>query len=165
MCHVLLMHDCMLAIVGGLSTVAADVTIVSLMFFDVSPMLQWLHYYQAAKYLTKDDKLTIQLQGLSNQGWMMYYGTALSVMGGMLSTPLRSMLSKCVESHEYGKIFTLSSVASALASLMSSVIIQEMYKYTLDTFPGAIYLFHGGIELVAVLMMAIIYAIIKRQER
>ena len=107
----------------------------------------------------------MQLQGLSNRGWMMYYGTALSVMGGMLSTPLRSMLSKCVESHEYGKIFTLSSVASALATLMSSVIIQEMYKYTLDTFPGAIYLFHGGIELVAVLMMAIIYAIIKRQER
>ena len=35
LCHVLLMHDCMLAIVGGLSTVAADVTIVSLMYFDV----------------------------------------------------------------------------------------------------------------------------------
>ena len=30
------MHDCMLAIVGGLSTVAADVTIVSLIPFDES---------------------------------------------------------------------------------------------------------------------------------
>ena len=95
----------------------------------------------------------------------MYYGTALSVMGGMLSTPLRSMLSKCVESHEYGKIFTLSSVASSLASLLSSVIIQEMYKYTLDTFPGAIYLFHGGIELVAVGMMSIVFIWIKRYEK
>ena len=44
LCHVLLMHDCMLAIVGGLSTVAADVTIVSLMVFDDNPMLQWLKY-------------------------------------------------------------------------------------------------------------------------
>ena len=95
----------------------------------------------------------------------MYYGTALSVMGGMLSTPLRSMLSKCVESHEYGKIFTLSSVSSSLASLLSSVIIQEMYKYTLDTFPGAIYLFHGGIELVAVGMMSIVFIWIKRYEQ
>ena len=94
----------------------------------------------------------------------MYYGTALSVMGGMLSTPLRSMLSKCVESHEFGKIFTLSSVASSLASLLSSVVIQEMYKYTLDTFPGAIYLFHGGIEIVAVGMMSIVFLWIKRYE-
>ena len=94
----------------------------------------------------------------------MYYGTVLSVMGGMMSTPLRSMLSKCVESHEFGKIFTLSSVASSLASLLSSVIIQEMYRYTLDTFPGAIYLFHGGIELVAVGMMSIVFLWIKRYE-
>ena len=94
----------------------------------------------------------------------MYYGTALSVMGGMLSTPLRSMLSKCVESHEFGKIFTLSSVASSLASLLSSVVIQEMYKYTLDTFPGAIYLFHGGIEIVAVGMMSIVFLWIKSYE-
>ena len=96
---------------------------------------------------------------------MMYYGTALSLMGGMLSTPLRSMLSKCVESHEYGKIFTLSSVASSVASLISSVIIQELYKLTLIIFPGAIYLFHASIELITVGMMAIMYFLIKRHEK
>jgi hypothetical protein len=106
-----------------------------------------------------------KFKGLSKKGWMMYYGTSLSVLGGMSSTPLRSMLSKCVESHEYGKIFTLSSVASSLASLVSSVVIQEMYEYTLDTFPGAIYIFHGSIELVAVGMMSIVYVWIRRHER
>ena len=30
LCKILLMHDCMLAIIGGLSTVAADTTIVSI---------------------------------------------------------------------------------------------------------------------------------------
>ena len=95
---------------------------------------------------------------------MMYFGTALPVMGGILSTPLRSMLSKCVESHEYGKIFTLSSVASKLASLISSGIIPEMYKYTLDTFPGAIYIFHGIIEGIVTFMMMVVYIFIRKHE-
>ena len=40
------MHDCMLAIVGGLSTVAADVTIVSFISIDV--LKQFYEQYQDA---------------------------------------------------------------------------------------------------------------------
>ena len=95
----------------------------------------------------------------------MYYGAALSIMGGMLSTPLRSMLSKCVESHEYGKVFTLSSTASSIASLCSSVIIQKLYSWTVEDFPGAIYLFHATIELITICMMTIMYFWVNLHEK
>ena len=67
---------------------------------------------------------------------MMYYAMGLTVIGGIESTPLRSLLSKCVDLDEFGKIFTMSSVASNVAGLLGSTVLPILYGDTLETAPG-----------------------------
>ena len=95
----------------------------------------------------------------------MYYATALSIIGGITSTPLQSMLSKCVLKDEYGKIFTLSSVASAISFLFATASVQKLYEYTVDSFPGAIYVFLASAELITVIIMSILFVFVIRHER
>ena len=104
-------------------------------------------------------------QALATKGWMMYYGSALSIIGGLTSTPLQSMLSKCVSKNEYGKIFTLSSVAVSLSSLISSTFLQKLYEWTVESFPGAMYVALSGMELITVLMMSIFFIFVIKHER
>ena len=39
-------------------------------------------------------------------------------------------------SEEYGKVFTLSSVAGSIASLIGATVVPKIYNATIDTFPG-----------------------------
>lgn len=82
----------------------------------------------------------------------MYYAASLTVIGGMDNTPLRSMLSKMVEKHEYGKIFTLTATASSLAGLVTSSVYQEVYAATVSTFPGAMYLLSASMVTVSLVV-------------
>ena len=96
---------------------------------------------------------------------MLYYGVSLTIIGGLTSTPLQSMLSKCVKRDEYGKIFTLSSVASAIASVFAQTMVQKLYKHTVESFPGAMYVFLGCGELLTVFMMSILFIYVIRIEK
>ena len=87
----------------------------------------------------------------------MYYAASLSIIGGLTSTPLQSMLSKVVSKDEFGKIFTLSSVAVNIASLLSSTFLQMLYEKTLKTFPGAMYVGLSVMEVVTVVLMSIYF--------
>ena len=79
----------------------------------------------------------------------MYYASALTVLGGLDATPLRSLMSKMVEPTEYGKIFTFTGIASSLAFLITGSLFQEIYVETVATFPGFMYLLTAGLQLLA----------------
>jgi len=130
LCYYLGIHDCMLAITGGMASICGSVT-----------------------------------AGLATEGWMMYYASGLTIIGGIESTPLKSLLSKCVSSHEFGKIFTLSSIASSLASLIGAVIVPKLYQATLDSLPGAIYFFFASVQVVVVLVITALFVVIIGHEK
>ena len=67
---------------------------------------------------------------------MMYFASGITLLGGIESTPLKSILSKCVETDEYGKIFTLAAVSSSVASLLGGAILPKIYQTFEDTNPG-----------------------------
>ena len=74
----------------------------------------------------------------------MYYATALMVLGGIDTTPLRSLLSKMVQPTEFGKIFTFAGVSFSLARLVTSSIYQEIYADTVEFYAGLVYLIAAG---------------------
>ena len=51
---------------------------------------------------------------------MIYYASALTLLGGLDTTPLRSLLSKLVEPNEYGKIYTFAGIAFLLGHCQMS---------------------------------------------
>jgi len=130
LCYLFGMHDCMLAIVGGLASVT-----------------------------------TYVVTALATKGWMMYYAASLSIIGGLTSTPLQSMLSKVVSKDEFGKIFTLSSVAMNIASLLSSTFLQMLYEATVKTFPGAMYVGLSVMEVITVVLMSIYFIYVIKHEK
>lgn len=95
----------------------------------------------------------------------MYLAVGLSIFGGIESTAVQSLLSKCVHGKDYGKIFTIASVTSSVGSLISSAIIQKLYQYTQDTFPGSVYLLVAGVILVTTVMMGVLYVWLIAHER
>ncbi len=58
--------------------------------------------------------------GLATKGWHMYYGTGIMSLGGPEKAPLQAQLSKMVDTDEFGKIFTLFGVVSAIASTIAT---------------------------------------------
>ena len=95
----------------------------------------------------------------------MYYAASLSIIGGLTSTPLQSMLSKVVSKDEFGKIFTLSSVAMNIASLLSSTFLQMLYEVTVKTFPGAMYVGLSVMEVLTVFLMSIYFIYVIKHEK
>ena len=88
------------------------------------------------------------MQALATQGWMMYYASSLTVLGGLHNTPLRSLMSKIVEPTEFGKIFTFTGVAQSFSSLITGSFFQEIYAETEANFPGLMYLIGAGIQFL-----------------
>ena len=95
----------------------------------------------------------------------MYYASALTMMGPSDGTPLRSFLSKCVDVDEYGKVFTLASVTSSVASLMTSALMQKIYEWTVVSFPGAMYLFSAGTECLSLILISALFWFVSRHEK
>ena len=108
-------------------------------------------------------------QGLATKSWHLYFSSSLMVLGGIDTTPLRSLLSKMVEPSEFGynfflvsnncivyfpilscrKIFTFAGVAFSLARLVTSSIYQDIYLNTVSFFPGLVYMVAAGMTCLA----------------
>ena len=91
-----------------MATIASSIVVVSSPMFSIQIITIQMYYmitYELCNCLIP--------KALATKGWMMYYASALTLLGGLGHTPLRSLMSKMVEPDEYGKIFTFTSVTGA----------------------------------------------------
>ena len=95
---------------------------------------------------------------------MLYYSYAITIFAGIMSTPITSLISKCVDRDEFGKIFTLTSNVEFLAFIGTDTLIKVLYEATLDTFPGAMYFLYFGIDGVVLGLLMSLYIILLRNE-
>ncbi|XP_023322315.1 uncharacterized protein LOC111696803 isoform X3 [Eurytemora carolleeae] len=101
----------------------------------------------------------------ATKGWMMYYGSALSALGGSRSTPESALLTKCVPTSEIGKVYTLYSFFQTLISLVMSSSMQLVYNATIETFLGATYCIAAGQSFIGMLGMIYLYRKVITNER
>ena len=126
------------SITGGMSDITSSIVIVK------SSLEKEINFFSWKFNIF----LKNTLQALATQGWMMYYASSLTVLGGLHNTPLRSLMSKIVEPTEFGKIFTLTGVAQSISTLITGSFFQEIYVETEASFPGLMYLIGAGIQFL-----------------
>ena len=81
--------------------------------------------------------------------WQFYFTLGLGTIGVCKYAVVRSLMSKCIDSNEVGKVFSLFAVAASIAPIGGNPIFRQLYNKTMDTFPGAIFLLCAGLLFLA----------------
>lgn len=95
--------------------------------------------------------------GMATRTWMMFVAVGVGAFGGIASSVLKSMASKCVELEEQGQTFALFSGTETLAKIVGSVGFTLVYSLTCDLFPGFLFLFMAGLSAASILLVAIVH--------
>ena len=74
----------------------------------------------------------------------------------------RFLLSKCIDSDEVGKAFSILAVIAALAPVAGNPLYRQLYDATIDSFPGAIFLLTAALYMAAAIGNLFLY--FKRDE-
>jgi MFS-type transporter involved in bile tolerance (Atg22 family) len=94
--------------------------------------------------------------------WQFYFVYGLGTFGFCKFGIIRSLLSKCIEPDEVGKVFSLLAIISALAPIAGNPVFRQLYNYTISIYPGAIFLCFAAFLFVAMCATAFVY--LKRSE-
>ncbi|XP_059139022.1 proton-coupled folate transporter-like [Physella acuta] len=95
--------------------------------------------------------------GFCTQTWMVYVSVIVGSAAGVITSGLRSILSKAVCDDETGKVFALASSAETLAKLLGSVVFVNIYAATLDIWAGLAYISAALVTLVLIILMVWLY--------
>uniref|UniRef100_A0A0B7AJA2 Major facilitator superfamily (MFS) profile domain-containing protein n=1 Tax=Arion vulgaris TaxID=1028688 RepID=A0A0B7AJA2_9EUPU len=91
--------------------------------------------------------------GFCTETWMVYVSVVIGAMAGVITSALRSILSKSVNDHELGKIFALAASAETAAKLLGSVAFINIYSATVMIWPGVAYACAGIVYLLLAALM------------
>ena len=72
------------------------------------------------------------VKAFAEYGWMYYLGSAINFMGGYAFSASRSIVSKCVEKDELGKVFALLSSLESLVPIGMSQAYASLWAATSD---------------------------------
>jgi MFS family permease len=80
---------------------------------------------------------------------LFYIFQVISTIGNCKFSIGRSLLSKCCESDEVGKMFSILSILLSLTFMISNPIVRQLYNLTIDHFPGAFLLLIAALLVVS----------------
>ena len=63
------------------------------------------------------------------------------------------------------KVYTLVGCLEAVTGLAAAPVCATIYKYSLVTFPGAVYLYEAGCVLVVFVLFLVVDTLIKKHTR
>ncbi|XP_023937035.1 uncharacterized protein LOC112045177 [Bicyclus anynana] len=98
-----------------------------------------------------------------NRTWF-YTAPLFNIFSHTGLTAVRSIATKSVPVEEVAKLSSVIGVMEALAPSIYMPTSSVIYVQTIDTFPGAFYLFDAALTVVALALFAYIYALVKRRD-
>ena len=81
--------------------------------------------------------LGLSLSAFCTELWQFYMARGLCIIAFCKFGLVRSLLSKCVEPHETGKMFSALAIFCALMPTIANPAFRQLYNLTLPYFPGA----------------------------
>ena len=89
--------------------------------------------------------------------WQFYLAQGLATMGYCKYAVVRSLMSKCIDSNEVGKVFSMIAIIAALAPIGGNPVFRQLYNKTISTFPGAVFLLFAALLFLACCGNLILY--------
>ena len=89
--------------------------------------------------------------------WQFYLACGIGILSGCKYSITRSLLSKCVEPQETGKMFSVVAIVSALVLLLANPILRKIYNWSLPFFPGAVMVVSACILGISALLSFYLY--------
>jgi len=133
--------------------------------FLVMPLLSfyWKVHDATIGVIATCSKVTsLVVMSLAWNGWVLFLGACLGFLSAFAAIVIRSMLSKCVNKSDLGKIYSLLASLEAAVPLFASPLFTVVYNSTLDIFPGAVFLVQAGIFFVSGIGFSYIYYLLNR---
>lgn len=96
----------------------------------------------------------------SNRSWMVWLAVVIGSVGGVINSPVRSLLSKMVDEHEVGKMFSLLGSGETMAKFLA-VVFTYLYGSTLDIFSGIAFLLAAALYTIMILIVLVVHVNIK----
>ncbi|XP_071441069.1 probable peptidoglycan muropeptide transporter SLC46 isoform X2 [Hetaerina americana] len=105
------------------------------------------------------------IMAFASTTWMMYCGSAISLLQGAASPVMRSIMSRSVPHDELGRAFTLSTSFEALAPVAAQPLYTYLFRKTLISFPGAFFMLSSVMFSLALMFSCIIHGTHKWHSR
>ncbi|CAD5228324.1 unnamed protein product [Bursaphelenchus okinawaensis] len=86
--------------------------------------------------------------GLATETWHMYIANAVGIFSEMVQPAVVSFIVQLVPADEIGRAFTLFGIAADLAFIITNLVYNNIYKWTVTWRPGFMFEFIGIVELV-----------------
>lgn len=93
--------------------------------------------------------------------WMVYVSVIIGAFAGLITSAVRSLVSKSVNEHEAGKLFSLLACAETASKLFGVLIFVNLYSETADMFAGLAYLFEAVLYICMILLVIWIFKDLK----
>ncbi|XP_022337700.2 lysosomal proton-coupled steroid conjugate and bile acid symporter SLC46A3-like [Crassostrea virginica] len=86
--------------------------------------------------------------GFCDESWMVFVSVAIGAMAGMITSALRSLVSKAVHADEAGKMFSLLACGETCSKFLGTVIFVNLYSVTAHIFPGIAFMVEAFVYLI-----------------
>ena len=97
------------------------------------------------------------LFSLCTELWQVYLAAGLQVLTYCKFSLVRALMSRCIETEETGKIFSVLGIFSQVAVMVANPIYRNLYDFTLPIFPGAEIVMTGGLFVLCTLIYVYVY--------
>nr|XP_021182172.2 uncharacterized protein LOC110370614 [Helicoverpa armigera] len=94
-----------------------------------------------------------------------YSAPLLNIFSHTGLTAVRSLITKSVPTEEVAKLSALVGVMEAVAPSIYMPATSHIYMMTIDSFPGAFYMFDAALTVVALGLFGFIYVLVRRRIR
>ena len=82
-----------------------------------------------------------------------YTSVAIGACGGMAKICTKSHIAKIVSRDEMGKVMSFMLSLETLTPLLFTTVFAYIFKYTIDSYPGAVFQVIAGLLFIPILVM------------
>ncbi|KAL3856401.1 hypothetical protein ACJMK2_011166 [Sinanodonta woodiana] len=99
----------------------------------------------------------------SKESWMVWVAIIVGSLGGLINSPIRSLLSKFVHEDEIGKIFAVLGSWETVAKFLA-LVFTALYGSTIDIFPGFSFVLASGLYTIMVIIILLVHVTARKYE-